>query len=523
LSRRQYPVLPATGAPSVRPVSFVVVRYSDDYFHNVLRSECVEDPLNQLITIDNRSNLFFDNLAQAINAGLNQAKHELIAVVHEDVLLPRGWQQRLERSLADLEKADPDWGVLGSVGWTLEGVAEGHWSDPHGYANTLEEKSFEAVDRIDEQLMILRRSRGLQLDRLLPSIHNIGRDLPATLRKRGLRTYVVNAPTIHKFADAAGNRIERVEDSPKIQARELPSFVADMACCDEYLHWKWKESRPEGFQEPDWVEEGLRPDVLSVLSQPIVLLARGGSGSRLLSWLAEGAGVFLGNDVSATGDAMEMVQDLYMGVLNTYRERASWQRQRVVPRIRRAAARMLERAAPIQAPWGFKLPESMLLMAEIRQAFAGARYLHLIRDPLTTCLRRTHMTARFDNVIGQVAIRAAYRYCGRNLEQSLEDSPALRMAYTTIHQVQTVRDFARAHLGGRYLEIRFEDLLRQPSEKLVEVAVWLDTQLRDRSKLENDVDPERATRPAAQYRYPVEIEQAVANILAPLRRQLGYI
>jgi hypothetical protein len=523
LKARQYPVLPLTGTKPTRPVSFVVVHYSNEYFHNILRSDCVLDPVNQLITIDNRGNLFFDNLAQAINAGLNQAKHELIAIVHEDVLLPRAWQPQLERSLADLGRVDPNWGVLGSVGWTTEGGVKGHWSDPHTYANTLGEKPFEAVEGLDEQLIILRRSNGARLDGFLPSIHNIGRDLPATLRQRALSTYVVNAPTIHKFADEAGNRVVGAGDSPKIQARQLPSFVADVACCDEYLHWKWPEWKPDGVQEPDWTEKSFRPDVLARLSQPIVLLARGGSGSRLLSWLAEDAGIFIGNEISGSGDAIEMVQDLYMGVLNKYQKRASWQKQRIVPRIRLAAARMLERAGPTQIPWGFKLPESMLLAPEIHRAFGEARYLHLIRDPLTTCLRRTHMTARFDNVIGRVAIRAAYHYCGRDLDKSLKDSPALRMAYTTIHQVETVRAFARAHLGGRYLEIRFEDLLQTPSEKVMEVAGWLDMRPRGSRRLESEVDPSRAARPTAGYRYSAEIEEEVAKVLAPLRRELGYI
>ncbi len=520
MNTRQYPTLPVTGKP-VRPVSFVVVHFSDDYFHNILRSEAVQDPFNQLITIDNRQNLFFDNLGQAINAGLERAAHELIAVVHEDVLLPQGWQQRLERSLADLERVDREWGVVGSVGWTMEGGHEGHWSDPHTYQNTLVTSSFKAVARIDEQLMILRRSSGIRLDGDLPGIHYIGLDLPATLRRRGMHTYVVNAPTIHKFADETGTAIVRKQDSPKIQARQFPPFLADMACCDEYLHWKWPEWRPAGDTDPEW--RSFRPDTVSRMPQPIVLLARGGSGSRLLSWLAQDAGVFVGTDTNPSGDTMEMVQALYMGVLNTLHERPTWQRQRIVPRIRLAAAHMLERAGPSEARWGFKLPESILLVPEIVEAFGEARWLHLIRDPLTTCLRRTHMTARFDNVIGRAAIRAAYRYCGRDLDKSLTDSPALRMACTTIHQVETVRTFARAQLGSRYLEMRFEDLLQRPGAMVDRAAAWLGTMPAGGHRLEREVDPGRAACPAPEHRYTAAVEAAVGEILGPLRRELGYV
>lgn len=324
MGQRQYPVLLISGTRPTRPLSFIVVHYCDDYFYNLLRSECVHDPFNQLITIDNRQNLFFDNLSEAINAGLDQARHELVVVVHEDVLLPQGWHEQFEKSLSDLEKVDPQWGMLGAVGWTEQAQLVGHRSDPHAYANTLMDVKFMPVQRLDEQLMIFRKSSGIRLDELLPSIHNIGRDMASTLRQHGLKTYVIDAPTVHKYADEQGNLIERREDSPKIQARKLRSFVADWACSDEYLYHKWPAWRPEDYEEETWSMDGVSEAVRNQLEQPVVLLARGGSGSRLLSWLAADAGVFLGNEINISCDALELVQPLYKGVLTKYLRRASW-------------------------------------------------------------------------------------------------------------------------------------------------------------------------------------------------------
>ena len=519
MGQRLYPILPASSARPARPLSFVVVHYCDDYFHNILRSDCVRDPFNQLITVDNRNNLFFDNLSEAINAGLDRAVHELMVVVHEDVLFPQGWHRQLERSLADLEKADPQWGMVGAAGWTGDETLVGHWSDPHAYADTLVDTAFAPVERLDEQLMIFRRSSGLRLDALLPSIHNIGRDLASTLRRRGLKTYVIDAPTIHKYADAEGNVIETREDSPKIQARGLRSFIADRACSNEYLYRKWPAWKPDDHEEDMGSPDDLSEELRRRIEQPVVLLSRGGSGSRLLSWLAADAGLFLGNEVNISGDALELVQAVYKGILTKYLRRATWQKQRIVPRIRSAAGRMLERGRP-EGLWGFKLPESMLLLPEIDQAFPRARYLHLLRDPLATCLRRTHMTARFDNTIGRVAIPLAYRYCERALTQSLDDSPALHMAYTTIHQIKTVQTFAQTHLRGRYREVSFEDLLDLPQQAVGAVAQWLGTEPQG-DKLEAEVDSKRAARP--RERYPEDIEEEVARTLAPLRRKLGYL
>ncbi|MEE2778745.1 MAG: sulfotransferase [Acidobacteriota bacterium] len=520
MSQRQYPKIHPAGSDASRPISFVTVRFSDDYLHNILRSECVHDALNELITIDNRKNLFFDNLGQAINAGLERARNELIAVVHEDVLLPTGWQQRLERSLSELEGSDPDWGLLGSVGWDARNDLIGHWSDPYVYRNTFSERDFEPVRTIDEQLMLFRRSTGLRLDEFLPSIHGIGRDLASTLGERGLRTYVINAPTIHKYANEQGMTITVREESPKIVGRELPSFAADWDCCEEYLAIKWPEWRSSDQHAPQWDHVRFSEDIRRSLEEPVILLSRGGSGSRLVSSLARDAGVFLGNEVSLSGDSSEMVRAIYMAVLNRHLHRVGWQKEGIVPRIRLAAAEMLERAPSRPLLWGFKLPESLLILPELDQAFSRARYLHLIRDPLTTCLRRTHMTARLDNTIGRLAIREAYRHSGRDLSRSLEDSPALRMAFTTLHQLKMGRKYALEHFDDRYHELRFEDLLSSPGRVLAGVGRWLGVQPTNDS-IAREIDQDRAARPSAIYA-PL-IEERVAATLEPLRRELGYL
>ena len=109
-------------ATPTRPLSFVVVAFSNELAHNILRSVCVNDPFNQLVLIDNTANLYYNNLSQAINAGLDRAHHELIVVVHEDVYLPPDWQICFESSLKAIEQRDPDWGVLGTNGWTETAV-----------------------------------------------------------------------------------------------------------------------------------------------------------------------------------------------------------------------------------------------------------------------------------------------------------------------------------------------------------------------------------------------------------------
>src|SRR5580765_3178851 len=217
------------------PISFVTVHFSGDLAHNLALSECVHDPRNQFVVVDNRNNLLHATLGAAFEHGIAQARHELIAVVHEDVLLLPGWQPAAERALAALETHDPHWAFAAVAGWCADDAPKGHWSDPHGYFDHMQADAFAEVDRFDEQVILFRRDGRIPLDALLPSIHNIGRDLVRSADARGRRSYVINAATVHKFADADGHRIQCQSESPKIMGRTSLTHLADRACSDIYL------------------------------------------------------------------------------------------------------------------------------------------------------------------------------------------------------------------------------------------------------------------------------------------------
>lgn len=519
-SNRTYPKLPGAGRSPNRPISFVVVRFSGEYEHNFLRSECVSSQFNEVIEVDNRGNLFFDNLSEAMLHGVSRARHDLIAFVHEDVRLVDGWQSRFEESLSALERWDDQWAVLGSVGWVKGGGVAGHWSDPFRYENTFasSRSPFCEVDRLDEQLLICHRARLPVFDINLPGIHHIGRDLAIGMRCTGLKTYALDAPTIHKYRDRQGQLVLSHESSEKIKDRQSLTYLADKACCDNYIAHKWPELQSiypcsDEFQIP-FSDAGK----CSQLDRPLILLSRGGSGSRLLSAMAEDAGIFLGNELNGSGDAVEMVVPIYRAITETYRCRANWQRQQAVPRIRAAAARMIN-DLPEESAWGFKLPESILTLPELLMAFPEARFIHQIRDPATTCLRRTHMTARLDNHIGRVALPAAYDHVRRERINILSDSPAEHMAYTTIHQLELVAKLKASLDPSRFFEIRFEDVITRPGTALRRLCSWLGT-VPGTQRIEELIDTDRATSPTVSYPGPVVAN--VKRILAAIRQRNGY-
>jgi hypothetical protein len=209
----------------------------------------------------------------------------------------------------------------------------------------------------------------------------------------------------------------------------------------------------------------------------------------------------------------------------------------IVTELRMAAYRMLEQAG-FPLAWGLKLPELLLILPELAEAFPRARFMHMVRDPLSTCLRRTHMTARLDNQIGQITLPLAYRHLGLPPARILDDAPAIQMACTTRHQIESVLAFMRTLPRGRRLQLRFEHVLRRPAWERERMLGWLaptvarGLAIRARATLqrmtgraqagllEAAVDPERVVRSAVAY--PEDVRARMVEILADLRRRLGY-
>ncbi len=217
------------------------------------------------------------------------------------------------------------------------------------------------------------------------------------------------------------------------------------------------------------------------MDEPLILLGRGGSGTRLLSGLASSCGAFLGNTLNISGDSMECVADIYDlaiesttfgGDVASSRD-AYWR-----DRLRETAGQILARAAsPPGAVWGWKLPETMLALPQVLRAFPRARIIHLVRHPLTSALRRTHMTSRMDNPIGRAVLPAAYRSCGLDPDNIEADETYLHNAATWSYQIGNAwRALDESRLAKRVLQVRYEEACANPSVLQGEIAKFLGTE-----------------------------------------------
>jgi len=154
--------------------------------------------------IDSRCQLIvktgFPSASKAYNAGLLEARNEVIVFAHQDVYLPSSWMSDLARSLSVLQARDPYWGVLG-----VFGIARDAGRAAKGFCystglNRVLGQPFSGPDpasSLDELLLVIRRSSGLSFDSQLPGFHLYGTDLCLESESRNMSNYVIPAFCIH--------------------------------------------------------------------------------------------------------------------------------------------------------------------------------------------------------------------------------------------------------------------------------------------------------------------------------------
>ncbi len=142
----------------------------------------------------------FPCAGKAYNAGIAEARHDIMVFAHQDVYLPDDWITNLERALTQLESQDPNWAVLGVFGAT-----KGHAAELRGYCYSTGLRAFLgapfpkpiAAQSLDELALVVRRSSGLRFDEDLPGFHLYGADICLQAEARAIGSYIVSAFCIH--------------------------------------------------------------------------------------------------------------------------------------------------------------------------------------------------------------------------------------------------------------------------------------------------------------------------------------
>jgi hypothetical protein len=189
---------------------------------NLLRSpELANGGRHQLVTKRG-----FTSASLAYNSGIDDAEHDVIIFVHQDVYLPDSWFPDLERCLAHLEGTGARWGVLGCFG-SRNGATGGLGRIyTRGLGRHGQELSHpEAIETLDEIVLILRKSSGLRFDRNMPHFHLYGADICMEARERGLVNYAFQGFCVHN-------------------TNQLIVLPKEFYTCYRYIRAKWEKYLP---------------------------------------------------------------------------------------------------------------------------------------------------------------------------------------------------------------------------------------------------------------------------------------
>jgi hypothetical protein len=250
--------------------------------------------------------------------------------------------------------------------------------------------------------------------------------------------------------------------------------------------------------------------------KPVVLMGRGHSGTRVLSWICTHLDVNLGTrDDLATGDVSDTrFSDEIIAI--AIRSLGITQREQVQPRLadrfRRAVARYYEELGRPTGLWGWKFPETYLIGPCVDAVFPQAQYIHMVRDGRDLAFKN-HLTDNPRRRLGRLVLRA---------NNALNVPRHLQAAKSWAYQVDLFDSFRDSLPPDRVFNVTFEHLCAHPEATAEELCQFLKIPMTDacRRYLAEEIDPTKIS----QHRglEPVKVREVEAQI-GPTLRRYGYI
>jgi Glycosyltransferase like family len=161
---------------------------------NLLRSPALAEGCRHQIILKEG----FASASLAYNSAIDEAKHDLILFIHQDVFLPEGWFDAVGDWIEHLDETAPEWGVAGAYGAKAgpQPSVGQIYTNGLGY-HGLAIQQPEPVETLDEITLVFRKSSGLRFDPQLPHFHMYGVDICLSARSLGKTNYALPALCVH--------------------------------------------------------------------------------------------------------------------------------------------------------------------------------------------------------------------------------------------------------------------------------------------------------------------------------------
>ncbi len=270
------------------------------------------------------------------------------------------------------------------------------------------------------------------------------------------------------------------------------------------MMFSWWTSRREIKEQADF---------LSAL-QPALLMGRGHSGTRVLSFACMHLNIQLGTS-AATGDADDRTFTRTIKKIAT-RNLPPCPPDTVLEkdliRFQNAVFRYYTTIGSPQTPWGWKFPETYLIGAYVARTFPQARYIHMVRDGRDLAFKK-HLT---DDPKRKLGKKLLSHIGAMGLPHHLQ--AGLSWAF----QVDQFDEFRKTLHADQVFDVRFEDMCRQPMASMQGLCDFLKIPMTDRC--ERYITRQLDIGKIGQYKSEdpakiMEIENAVSSTL----KRYGYL
>lgn len=193
-----------------------------------------------------------------------------------------------------------------------------------------------------------------------------------------------------------------------------------------------------------------------VQTDPCIIGATGGSGTRVVARIMRAGGMFIGSRLLTDTEDAVPFKGYFDRWVNAFMDQsARWAQP--APRLEHLMAEELpellrEHCKDMQngtSAWGWKAPRSIYLLPFWNRVFPRMRFLHVVRDGRDMAFSanqnqvRQHSCSLLD--AGEEAMRL----------------PSRAILLWSRLNLMTAQ-FGETHLGDRYLRVKFEDLCREP-------------------------------------------------------------
>lgn len=273
------------------------------------------------------------------------------------------------------------------------------------------------------------------------------------------------------------------------------------------------------------VDRTLSPNLLEARAEflkcqsPVILMGRGKSGTRLMSWACAKLGLSLGTTPRLpAGDLAhrpfrEVVKGLARRNLDVAREEAL--RDNELNLFRKSAyeaCKWLRGEHPDAVGWGWKWPETYLILPYVYRTFPQGRYVHMIRDGRDVAFKR-HSTDDPARPLGRMLIERL----------GVQGKPRyLQAAASWEFQVRRYVEFSRQEIPAENrFEMSYEEFCREPVALMNRLADFLGIPMTEACR-----DYVAGTLTDAQIGQhhdadPAQLREVEAQI-GPLLSELGY-